>query len=209
METIDPIDFGDAQVPDFGLFGPPRQRRGRSRGGAHWVEREQDLRQPAAAQLRSKGMLTTKPKAIELKVLRGDWTEKSAHQAVKSWLSLSTSRQLHIRVVMCQNDAMAMGARKAFTDLTEKDRDHWLNTPFTGCDGVPKTGQEWVRRGLLTATVVTPPTSSLALEVLVKAIRMGTMPTECTFNSPRSFPKLDELGGKTGQTTPSNTAMHK
>ena len=163
----------------------------------------------AAARLRTKGMLSTKPKGIELMVLKGDWTERSAHQAVKSWLSLSTSRQLHNRVVMCQNDAMAMGARKAFTDLTEKDREHWLNTPFTGCDGVPKTGQEWVKRGMLTATVVTPPTSSLALEVLVKALRAHSSPPECTFNDPRSFPKLEELGGKTGRGTPATTSAHK
>src|ERR1700691_4328223 len=123
--------------------------------------------------LRRKGLLHTKPTGVEMKTLKGDWTERSAHHAVKSWLSLSTSRQLHIRAVLCQNDAMAMGARKAFVDLTEKDRDQWLKTPFLGCDGVTKTGQEWVRCGYLTATVITPPTAGLAMEILVKASRTG------------------------------------
>ena len=143
--------------------------------------------------------LRLSPGGIEVKTLKGDWTERSAHQAVKSWLALSTSRQLHVRAVVAQNDAMAMGARKALGDLTEKDRDYWLSIPYTGCDGVPKTGQEWVRRGLLTATVITPPTALLALEALVKAIRMGTTPPECTLNTPRSFPKLDELSSKNPQ----------
>jgi ABC-type sugar transport system substrate-binding protein len=146
-----------------------------------------------AAQLRTKGMLSTKPPGAMIKAIKGDWTEHSAHQAVKSWLGLSTSRQLHIRAVMCQNDAMAMGARRAFLELAEKDRERWLDTPFTGCDGVAGTGQEWVRRGMLRATVVTPPTAALALELFVKAVHHGSRPPQRTLSAPRSFPKLEEL----------------
>lgn len=146
-----------------------------------------------ATQLRSKGMLSTKPTGVQLKVLKGDWTERSAHNAVKSWLALGSSRQLQIQAVICQNDAMAMGARKALTDLTEKDREDWQNIPFMGCDGVSKTGQEWVRRGLLAATVVTPATAGAALEVLVKAVHTGTEPPERTQLAPVSFPPIAEL----------------
>jgi ribose transport system substrate-binding protein len=147
----------------------------------------------SVSSLRRTGLLSTKPASVAMKTLKGDWTERSAHQAVKSWLSLSTSRQLHIRAVVCQNDAMAMGARKAFVDLTEQDREQWLKTPFIGCDGVTKTGQEWVRCGYLTATVITPPTTGLALEILVKAIRMGAAPPENTPSVARAFPALEEL----------------
>jgi ABC-type sugar transport system substrate-binding protein len=146
-----------------------------------------------ATQLRTKGMLSTKPSAVELKMLKGDWTERSAHNAVKSWLSLGSSRQLQIRGVICQNDAMAMGARKAFVDLTEKDREQWLSIPFTGCDGVTKTGQEWVRRGLLKATIITAPAAGIALEILAKAVNVGSMPPDRTLIPPRSFPPTQEL----------------
>lgn len=149
-----------------------------------------------AAQLRTTGMLSTKPPAVQVKTLKGDWTERSAHKAAKSWLSLGSSRELQIRAVICQNDAMAMGARKAFADLTEKDREQWLNTPFTGCDGVTKTGQDWVRRGLLRATIITPPAAGIALEVLAKAVKMGSMPPSITLIPPRSFPAVEELKGK-------------
>jgi len=152
--------------------------------------------------LRRKGLLSTKPAGVQMKMLKGDWTERSAHQAVKAWLSLSTSRQLHIRAVVCQNDAMAMGARKAFVDLTEKDRERWLSTPFIGCDGVTKTGQEWVRCGYLTATVITPPTAGLALEILVKAIRMGAAPPENTLSVARVFPALEELARRRVESLP-------
>ena len=130
----------------------------------------------SAANLRTKGMLSTKPSKVEMKVLKGDWSQRSAHQAVTSWLSLSTSSQLQIRAVVCQNDAMAMGAREAFASLPEAARERWLNTPFMGCDGVTKTGQEWVRSGQLRATVVIPPMAGLALEMIVKAVSTGSMP---------------------------------
>jgi ribose transport system substrate-binding protein len=150
-----------------------------------------------ATQLRTKGMLSTKPAAIELKVLKGDWTERSAHNTAKSWLSLGSSRQLQIRAVICQNDAMAMGARKAVVGLTDKDREQWLSIPFTGCDGVTKTGQDWVRRGLLKATIITAPAAGIALEILAKAFNAGSMPAERTLIPPQSFPAVEQLRGKT------------
>ena len=149
-----------------------------------------------AAQLRSKGMLTTKPSSVTLKTLRGDWTERSGHHAVESWLSLASSRQLQIRAVISQNDVMAMGARKAMSNLTQDDRDKWQKIPFTGCDGVTKTGQEWVRRGMLTATIITAPAAPTALEMLAKAVNAGTMPAEHTLIPPQSFPEVAELKGK-------------
>jgi len=149
-----------------------------------------------ATQHRTKGMLATKPTNIDLKMLKGDWTERSAHQAAKSWLSLGSSRQLQIQAIVCQNDAMAMGARKAFVDLTEKDREQWLSIPFTGCDGVTKTGQDWVLRGLLKATIITAPAAGIALEILAKASHAGSMPTDRTLIPPRSFPAIEKLGVK-------------
>ena len=87
-----------------------------------------------ATQLRSKGMQLTKPPAVELKMLKGDWTERSAHQAVKSWLSLGSSRQLQIRAVICQNDAMAMGAYMA---LVAAGKDKQVKVfGFDGAEGV-------------------------------------------------------------------------
>ena len=150
-----------------------------------------------ATQQRTQGMLATKPSAVELKILKGDWTERSAHNAAKSWLSLGSSRLLQIRAVICQNDAMAIGARKAFAGLTDKDREKWLSIPFTGCDGVTRTGQEWVRHGLLKATIITAPAAGIALQILTKAFNAGTMPPDRTLIPPQSFPAISALRGKT------------
>jgi len=146
------------------------------------------------AKLRTKGMLATKPAGVTVKTLRGDWTQQSGYHAVKSWLALSTSRQLQVGMIACQNDDMAIGARRAFEELGDAhEREQWLRLPFTGCDGVPKSGQEWVRKRKLSATVISPPIVGDALQMLSDAISAGSQPPERTLVAPSSFPALKEL----------------
>jgi ribose transport system substrate-binding protein len=146
------------------------------------------------AKIRTKGMLATKPRGVEVKSLRGDWTQNSGYHAVRSWLSLSTSKQLKVGMIACQNDDMAIGARRAFEELTDlRDRDAWLRLPITGCDGVPRSGQEWVRQGRLAATIVSPPLFGDAIQLLATALAAGSQPPERTVVAPHSFPELKEL----------------
>lgn len=146
------------------------------------------------AKVRTKGMLATKPPGVSVKMLKGDWTQSSGYRAVKSWLSLSTSRQLHIAMVACQNDDMAIGARRAFEELGDlAERDACLRLPIIGCDGVPRSGQEWVRQGRLSATVVCPPIAGDAMQLLVAALKTGSQPPERTLVAPTSYPALIEL----------------
>ena len=88
---------------------------------------------------------------------------------------------------------MAIGARKGFEELAEPDRQRWLSLPFLGCDGVPKTGQAWVRSGLLAATVVVPVNAGLGIEMMVKALQGGAPPPERTLTTPTSYPPLEQL----------------
>ena len=153
-----------------------------------------------AAQQRTEGMQQAKPANIQTRLLRAQWTEGSAYQAVSAWLRLSTSRELRMDLVSAQDDSMAMGARKAFQDISDsKVRDRWLSLPFTGCDGMPKTGQAWLRSGLLAATVVVPPNAGMAVEMLVKAAVGGMQPAERTFIEVRSLPPLDQLASARGK----------
>lgn len=150
-----------------------------------------------AAQERSDGMLQTKPANVQVRIVRAQWTEGSAHQAVSAWLRLSTSRALQMVAIVAQDDSMAMGARKAFQEISDlQQRDRWLGLPFTGCDGVPKTGQAWVRNGSLAATVVVPANTGLALEMLEKTIQSGVMPAERTYTDVRSYPTIADLAAR-------------
>lgn len=146
------------------------------------------------AKLRTKGMLSTKPPGVSVKSIRGDWTQQSGYNAIKSWLALSTSRQMKINMIACQNDDMAIGARRAFEELGDlQDRDAWLHLPLTGCDGVPRAGQEWVRQKRMTATVIAPALVGEAVQMLAATIKSGSQPPERTLMSPTSYPAVADL----------------
>lgn len=149
--------------------------------------------QSLAAKQRHVGLLETKPENIQLRALKAHWSESSSHKAVTSWLRLSTSRGTEIVAVCAQDDSMAMGARKAFEERADELRMCWLEVPFLGCDGMPKTGQEWVRRGILTATVFSPPTAGIAIEMMARFIEHGTMPPVRTLTETRSIPAIEEM----------------
>jgi ribose transport system substrate-binding protein len=158
--------------------------------------------QSSSARKRTAGMLEKKPPNIQVVVLKARWTEESAERAVVSWLKLATSQNKAIDLVAAQDDAMAMGARKAFEKVTNDDeRTRWLSLPFTGCDGQLKTGQAWVRQGWLAATIYLPPLAGTAIEILAKAMREGTRPPERTMTVSFSIPTLDALAPRKSQPT--------
>jgi len=147
---------------------------------------------PAAKQ-RTMGMQQTKPVNVKITSLKGQWTEESAYKAMASWVRLPTSQRQMVDMVSAQDDSMALGARRAVEEADAAVRDKWLAAPFTGCDGLPKTGQEDVRKGILAATVVVPPNTTTAIEMLVDAISNGKKPLEMALTVPSSFPTLTKL----------------
>jgi ABC-type sugar transport system substrate-binding protein len=139
-------------------------------------------------------MQETKPSNIQVRILKAQWTEESAGRAVRSWLKMATSQSAPINLVGAQDDAMALGARKAFQEIdNEADRSRWLSLPFIGCDGQPATGQARVREKWLTATIYIPPLTGPAMEILAKSIRDGTQPPENSLTTSFSIPPLESL----------------
>jgi ribose transport system substrate-binding protein len=154
-----------------------------------------------AAKQRTSGMHETKPVEVQVKAMKAQWTEASSYRTVSSWLRLSTSHQTRVDVIAAQDDSMAMGARKAFEELPNGvARDRWLGVPYLGCDGLPNSGQAWVREGRLSATVYIPPNAGTALEMLVNAVQTGTIPPEQTLTVPVSFPTIEILASSPGKT---------
>jgi ABC-type sugar transport system substrate-binding protein len=157
----------------------------------------------SAARDRATGMQMTVPPGVQITSLRGRWTEESAQRAVESWLRLNTSNKVQIDVLAAQNDAMAVGARKAFEEITDfAEREKWIRIPYIGVDGLPKTGQTWVRIGSLTATVIVPTNTGQAMSMLVEALQTKTNPPERSFTVPESFPPLEKLGVKREKIAP-------
>ena len=154
-----------------------------------------------AAQERLQGMQETIAGAsIRTVVLDAQWTEESAEQAVRQWLRLKTADSARIDLIAGQDDSMARGARRAveaLPDLTQR----WGEIPFLGIDGVPDVGQELVRRGQLTATVVMPSNTGPALEAMASWIRSHVMPPATLRVPVRSYPDEGELARRAARRT--------
>jgi ribose transport system substrate-binding protein len=147
-----------------------------------------------AAKQRTLGLQSALPENIRISSLRGNWTEEGAARSVMSWLKLTAAHKIRVDLVAAQNDLMALAARKVFqgvSDLSERDR--WMAIPFIGVDGLPKTGQAWVRDGLMTATVIMPPCAGHAMTQMMDALTKQKPVPEKSWLPPQSFPPLDEL----------------
>jgi ribose transport system substrate-binding protein len=142
-----------------------------------------------SSEQRTLGMQALKPENIQIRMLRGRFTEDSGYQAVNSWLRLSTSQQTPIDLVCSQNDNMAMGARRAL----EQEGGRWANLPLIGCDAVGELGQSRVRKGALAASIALPTTAGLALETFVSAYQREIQPPEHTVLKAESFPPEKEI----------------
>jgi ribose transport system substrate-binding protein len=190
-----------ASVPVFGLSSDHAEIgriQGRQcmallpRGGS--VLYIQGPSENSAARDRLLGVQEVKLANFHLTILKGQWTEDSAQRTIRSWLKLITSQKSGIDLIAAQNDLMAIGARKAFQEVqSEIERERWLSLPFLGCDGLPKTGQTWLRSGALTATILVPPNAGQALDLLVNAIQRKRMPEEWVWTKPESLPPLAAL----------------
>jgi len=148
----------------------------------------------SAAKDRTAGMTETKPANVHATFLRAQWTEESSQKAVRSWLKLTTSRKAAIDLVAAQDDSRAIGARKAIEELPdETEMKRWLTLPFLGCDGLPKTGQAWVKSGLLAATIFVPPNTGQAMEMFVEALQRGKQPPERALTVAVSVPPVSQI----------------
>ena len=103
-------------------------------------------------------------------------------------LSISGEGDSEFRAVL------ARGAR--LSSPRSEERAHWLGLPFTGVDGQVKTGQAWVRQGLLTATIYLPPLAGTAVEILARGMRDGTRPPERTTTASYSIPEVSALASR-------------
>lgn len=182
--TSDHIEIGRIQGRQFAALLP--------HGGS--VLYIQGPSENSAAKERTLGMRETKPANIQVTILKAQWTEESSTRAVRSWLKLVTSQRAPIDLIGAQDDSMAVGARRAFEELTnDSEKERWLSLPYTGCDGLPKTGQSWVRSGLLAATVFVPPNAGEAIEMLFNAFQSKKQIPERVLTVPVSIPALGEL----------------
>ena len=71
-----------------------------------------------------------------------------------------------------------------------------MKIPVTGCDGMPKTGQTWVKNGSLAATIFIPPNTDIAIEMMVEAFQHGVSLPDRKVTEAVSIPSLAELAAR-------------
>lgn len=125
-------------------------------------------------------------RAVDIKVVNGDWTAAGAERAIASWLRLKTAERFSPAAVVCQNDSMARGARAALSRL----RPEWAGLPFLGCDGLPGSGRLDVDEGRLAATVVIPSCGAPAVEIAARWAGTGSLPPLETVLAPVPHPPV-------------------
>jgi ABC-type sugar transport system substrate-binding protein len=115
-------------------------------------------------------------------------------KSVRGWLKLMSAQNIRVDLILEQNDVMGVGAKKAIEEaVTDLDRDDLRDVPILGVDGVPKTGQAWVRNGQPRATVIVPPISDKALTLMMRALLERTAVSEHIFTAPVPFPEIEKL----------------
>jgi ABC-type sugar transport system substrate-binding protein len=120
---------------------------------------------------------------IEVKVIKGEWTEESGEKSVTSWLRQSSPSD-RIDLIAAQNDAMVIGAQRAISAR----RPEWSKLPFAGCDGLAEGGQRLVNEHKLAATVVLPSTTGPAIDLVAGHQRSGAPLPPRTVLTPRPYP---------------------
>jgi ABC-type sugar transport system substrate-binding protein len=124
----------------------------------------------SAAQDRAQGFREMlRGTSIRCSEIHGDWDADLTEKAVRRWLQLVLISDQRLDAVICQNDAMATGARRALqAAANEMNRPELRALPLTGVDGLPEVGQRLVDEGQLAATIVQPSTGRPAIEWAVR-----------------------------------------
>jgi ABC-type sugar transport system substrate-binding protein len=124
--------------------------------------------QTSAARDRRAGLQEVLTASATVVDLEGMWSAESADRVVTRWLG-SAGTDGGLQAVAAQNDPMAVGARQALLRLAkERRRPEWTTVPVFGVDGLSAEGQRLVDERTLAATVVVPPTSGAAVELLAR-----------------------------------------
>jgi len=142
---------------------------------------------------RQRGFFTAVGRGVTVTHLDGRWSAQETERALSDWFRVGAERARNIDLIVCQNDAMAVGARRALASQAGvANRPELANTPMIGCDGLEEEGQQMVRDGALAATVILPATTPAALEVLQRYWGSGVR-ADIVQLEVQSFPPLADI----------------
>jgi ABC-type sugar transport system substrate-binding protein len=121
-------------------------------------------------------------------IIDGNWTAEDAEGAVSRWLNVMTPSVPQLDAVVCQSDAMAVGATVALRGAAGRlRRPDLAAVRVIGCDGMVGEGRQLVDEGVLAATVVIQGVGTHAVRVLADRLK-GRRPSSELILPPRPYP---------------------
>jgi ABC-type sugar transport system substrate-binding protein len=144
----------------------------------------------SAAQERLDGLKRHLRPGIEVEeTAAGQWIQGDGRTAVENWYRIAKSRNPVVHVIAAGDDELAMGAREAVEGLANaQHREALLKAKFLGVDACPTFGQRLVAQGVLTASVLTPANTGLALAHLHHFWSQGTPVPARSFTQAEAWP---------------------
>jgi ribose transport system substrate-binding protein len=144
----------------------------------------------SAAQQRLEGLKSRLTANILVEeIAAGQWTESDGIVAFNDWYRVAKARNPVVAVVAGGNDELALGARRACEALSNpQHREALLRAKFVGVDACPTFGQKLVSEGVLTASVLTPANTGLALGHLHRFWTLGTPVPLRSFTEAQPWP---------------------
>jgi ABC-type sugar transport system substrate-binding protein len=100
-----------------------------------------------------------------IKVIGSDWTQAGAELRASWWLRLPGLTRPDL--IVSQNDSMAKGV----LDAIAKFRPAWGKVSAIGVDGQAEEGLQFVRDGILAATIIMPCTAGRGVDLAARALR--------------------------------------
>jgi ribose transport system substrate-binding protein len=134
---------------------------------------------------------------IEVDVLDGNWNAEDAERTVAGWLRMVMSGKSNLDLIGCQNDDMAVGAKRALESVAAHlKRPDLESVKVTGCNGLVDFGQRLVNEGKMAATVIVPSSGAAAVKLIADAYEGKSVPASLMLAS-SSYPDESVLAGGT------------
>jgi hypothetical protein len=119
---------------------------------------------PAAERLAG---MTLGPEIKAYQTEAAQWTEAAGSDAFKAWYASFRVRTETVQVVAAQSDALAVGARDAAKAVANPAHQKmFAEAKYIGIDACPSYGRRLVDSGVLTASVVMPSNTDVAIRHL-------------------------------------------
>ena len=147
----------------------------------------------ATARLRLDGLREVLGSDYTIIELNADWTSERARMEVERWVETLSSDSELPGMFVAHNDEMALGVRQALRAAAAQKDLPLTDASITGCDGSQTFGQRLVREGRLKATVIMPPGSGSAIELLERFYSHKEHPPIRVDQPVTSFPALAAL----------------